>query len=975
MKTVRKAAAALAVLVALLALNACEDTGMLTELKQDVAAATTTETVATPLITPATGSFSVDQTVSITSATTGAEIHFTTDGSAAMANSPVYSKPLEVTGDGTVEIIHAIATKVGLRDSDAAESIVTINYQQVATPTASVSTGSYSSDQSVTLSTSTSGAEIRYTLDGTAAKAESPLYSTPLSVSGNGTVKVLHAVALKAGMVASAALEVIITINYAQVSTPQFLPVAGSYQGVQSVGISADAGATVRYTSDGTSPTAAAGTIYTSAVSLPNSATLKAIAFQTGKADSTVAIAAYKVFPNAPGAPSVESPTSFSLAVRWSAPSSPPTLTGYEVYRDTVSSGSFATLAYSGSATNFTDTGLSPSTTYFYKVRAVNADGASTLSASASATTLSAQTGNATTDFRFTQAIYSAFPADAVGVFSGTTITVHVPNGTNKASLKPTFTLSAAASATLGGGSVITSGVTAVDFTSPVTFRVTSQSGASQDYTVSVIVDPLKVIQVTTTELYSMFLMDNGDLYLSGALNQNGNVGIGWSSTNGGNVLAPSYPEPHTSYQLPSRIALGVGSLASGHGYTMVLKKDGTLFAFGENTCGQLGLGTLNDATTLTKVTFFPTLSGGTTVSKVWAGAWQTFVLDSSGKLWAFGYDGSWQLGDAPPNQSAGNGSTYRTMTPVQITTTGSTPMLPLGSETVAGIFPAEYNTFLLTSANTLWAVGQNGAGQLGVGLDSNSQQVVDHYNWVNVTNDSGRSFVSVAAGRRYTLAVDTSGNLYGAGSNMSLELGKSSLNSPSYPSFQSLGLNNCLKVLNGNGYGLSFVNLVIRSNSIWENAENFNWREVQSQVIQWDPANSITGSNPTSIPGTGVVSLATGYGTVGSDYADTVLMAKSDGTLWAATSLRAANNSIARANQWAQTGVDPNPTITHYGTDQWGGSIDYGDPWIGLTASQQFTNNGHNFRLDKLDMALLSDSNAVPFAPPFTQVKWGPLF
>ena len=61
----------------------------------------------------------------------------------------------------------------------------------VATPTASVATGSYSTIQSVTLACTTSGAVIYYTTDGTTPTTASSVYSTAVSISATTTLKVI----------------------------------------------------------------------------------------------------------------------------------------------------------------------------------------------------------------------------------------------------------------------------------------------------------------------------------------------------------------------------------------------------------------------------------------------------------------------------------------------------------------------------------------------------------------------------------------------------------------------------------------------------------------------------------------------------------------------------------------------------------------------------------------------------------------
>ncbi|WP_330614584.1 chitobiase/beta-hexosaminidase C-terminal domain-containing protein, partial [Clostridioides difficile] len=63
------------------------------------------------------------QTVTISTATSGAEIHFTEDGTTPTAQSPLYSAPLTVSA---TETINAIATLAGAPDSAVATATLTI---------------------------------------------------------------------------------------------------------------------------------------------------------------------------------------------------------------------------------------------------------------------------------------------------------------------------------------------------------------------------------------------------------------------------------------------------------------------------------------------------------------------------------------------------------------------------------------------------------------------------------------------------------------------------------------------------------------------------------------------------------------------------------------------------------------------------------------------------------------------------------
>ncbi|WIY05139.1 chitobiase/beta-hexosaminidase C-terminal domain-containing protein [Amycolatopsis mongoliensis] len=96
----------------------------------------------------------------------------------------------------------------------------------VAAPTFSPPGGTYSSAQTVTISSATAGATIRYTVDGSTPTASSTLYSGPISVPNSRTV---NAIALKSGSTTSAVSSASYTIGTqagcpTQSDTPNFGP-------------------------------------------------------------------------------------------------------------------------------------------------------------------------------------------------------------------------------------------------------------------------------------------------------------------------------------------------------------------------------------------------------------------------------------------------------------------------------------------------------------------------------------------------------------------------------------------------------------------------------------------------------------------------------------------------------------------------------------------------------------------------------
>jgi Chitobiase/beta-hexosaminidase C-terminal domain len=252
-----------------------------------------TTTASTPTFSPAAGTYTSAQSVTISDATSGATIYYTTNGTTPTTSSTAYTGPITVN---TTETLEAIAVATGSTNSAVASATYTISSSSslpvVSTPTFSPSGGAYTSAQSVSISDATSGATIYYTTNGTAPGTASAEYTGPITVSSTGT---LEAIAGAAGYTDStvASATYTITSSLPVVSTPTFSPAAGTYSASQAVTISdPTSGATIYYTTDGTTPTTSS-TKYTGPITVNSTETLEAIAEATG--DSAVASAAYTI--------------------------------------------------------------------------------------------------------------------------------------------------------------------------------------------------------------------------------------------------------------------------------------------------------------------------------------------------------------------------------------------------------------------------------------------------------------------------------------------------------------------------------------------------------------------------------------------------------------------------------------------------------------------------------------------------------
>jgi|GEM_PF-1792314 len=123
-----------------------------------------------------------------------------------------YSDPFTVAGTGEHTVKYRSADWFGNVEEIKSETFMIIS-NTAAVPTASPAGGTYSSDQSVTLSTTTSEATIYYTTDGSVPNSSSATYSSAISITGATTLK---AIAVKSGMTDSAVMSEIYTINIPQ---------------------------------------------------------------------------------------------------------------------------------------------------------------------------------------------------------------------------------------------------------------------------------------------------------------------------------------------------------------------------------------------------------------------------------------------------------------------------------------------------------------------------------------------------------------------------------------------------------------------------------------------------------------------------------------------------------------------------------------------------------------------------------------
>ena len=208
--------------------------------------------------------------------------------------------------------------------------------------------------------------------------------------------------------------------------------------------------------------------------------------------------------------------------------------------------------------------------------------------------------------------------------------------------------------------------------------------------------------------------------------------------------------------------------VSSGYSHTLALKTDGTLWAWGSNSDGQVGDSTIVNKGTPTQIGLLNTWS------KIGTGARHSLAIKTDGTLWAWGNGTKGALG----NDSATNRSS-----PVQVGT------LTNWLKACGGL----YYTLALKTDGTIWTWGggyTNAAdGQLGTGSTTNTSspvQVGALTNWL-----------SVSAGSYNALAIKTTGTLWAWGNNAYGQLGDNTITNRLSP-IQVGSLTNWLQVTGG---------------------------------------------------------------------------------------------------------------------------------------------------------------------------------
>ena len=244
----------------------------------------------------------------------------------------------------------------------------------------------------------------------------------------------------------------------------------------------------------------------------------------------------------------------------------------------------------------------------------------------------------------------------------------------------------------------------------------------------------MKFAKVAAGYDYSLGIDKDGNLW------EWGRIQIGYNANDITLKSTPEQIKAGTKFQ-----AISTGGGISNE-YSLAIDEEGNLWAWGDNQWSQLGDGTTEDKTTPVQIkagTKFQAISTGRS-----ALGSHSLGIDEAGNLWAWGDNGSGQLGD---------GTTEDKTTPVQIK----------AGTTFKAISTGDRHSLAIDEAGNLWSWGNNQNGKLGDGTTENKTTPIQI--------KEGTKFKAISAGSNYSLAIDEAGNLWAWGDNSYGQIGNGS--------------------------------------------------------------------------------------------------------------------------------------------------------------------------------------------------------
>ena len=251
--------------------------------------------------------------------------------------------------------------------------------------------------------------------------------------------------------------------------------------------------------------------------------------------------------------------------------------------------------------------------------------------------------------------------------------------------------------------------------------------------------------------------IDNDGKFWAWGQNYYGQLGKGYA-----------FDDPSDSNAHYSPVQVGTATdwitVSVGNYHTVVLKKNGTLWAWGMNSSGQLGKG--NNYIVDNHIENYNPVQVGTDTDwiTVFAVGSHTVAIKSNGTLWAWGSNNYGQLGKGNADPDGGGSSYPDNYSPKQI-----------GVATDwASVSGGLYHTIAHKKNGTLWAWGRNNYGQLGKGNANDGSSYPENYSPERL--GEAADLVGVSGGLYHSTALRRSGILWTWGYNNYGQLGNDTI-------------------------------------------------------------------------------------------------------------------------------------------------------------------------------------------------------
>ena len=226
-----------------------------------------------------------------------------------------------------------------------------------------------------------------------------------------------------------------------------------------------------------------------------------------------------------------------------------------------------------------------------------------------------------------------------------------------------------------------------------------------------------------------------------------------------------------------------------GNAHLFILKQDGNVMSCGYNLKGQLGLGDIKNRVAFTKVEI-------DNVKDIYCGQYTTYLVKEDGSLWACGSNKNGQLGLGFYDEES-----HPTF--VQVPFTGGN---------IAHIACGENYAIIVCEDGSIWGCGDNSFAQLGIDLGDDT---ITLENVTTFTKGSINNVKKVACGAQHTIALKNDGTVWGIGYNLEGELGLG--NTETKYSFVDTGLSNIKDIACGYWYSFAITN----SNEVYATGYN----------------------------------------------------------------------------------------------------------------------------------------------------------